>query len=60
MLALCSVISPVMTSIAFPPTPTSKKISHGDVAKLRYIFSYLAVAFEASFAQAITNCDKPT
>ena len=30
-------------------TPTSqKKVSHGDVAKLPYLFSYLAAAFEAS------------
>ena len=42
-------------------TPTSqKKVSHGDVAKLPCIFSYLAPAFEASPAQAITNCDNPT
>jgi hypothetical protein len=30
---------------------TRKKVSHGGVAKLRYIFSYLAVAFEGSPAQ---------
>ena len=41
-------------------TPLAKKVSHGDVAKLPYIFSYLAVAFETSPAQAITNCGKPT
>ena len=41
-------------------THLAKKVSHGDVAKLPYIFSYLAAAFEASPAQAITNCNKPT
>src|SRR5262249_7801643 len=42
-------------------TPTSqKKASPGNVAKLPYTFSYLTAAFEASPAQAITNCDKPT
>ena len=32
----------------------TKKVSHGGVAKLHYILSYLAVAFETSPAQART------
>jgi len=57
---MVDAIPPATRGASLAHTHLAKKVSHGDVAKLPYIFSYLTAAFEASPAQAITNCDKPT